>query len=37
MRMVVVLAGFPEPYVNVPFETRGHLVFDLLLIAVPRP
>jgi AbiEi antitoxin C-terminal domain len=23
MRMVVVLAGFPEPYVNIPFETAA--------------
>jgi hypothetical protein len=38
MRMVVVLAGFPEPYVNIPFESKaGTWVFDLLLFDVPRP
>ena len=41
LRMIVVLGGFPEPYVNVPFwagepaELIAHP--DLLLLHVPRP
>lgn len=41
LRMIVVLAGFPEPYVNVPYwagfppELVGHP--DLLLLDVPQP
>ncbi len=41
LRMIVILAGFPEPYVNVPFwagdpaELVAHP--DLLLIHVPVP
>ena len=38
MRMVVVLSGWPEPLVNVPFETReGTFVPDLTLLWVPQP
>lgn len=37
-RMVVVLAGFPQPLVNVPLETQqGVWHPDLVLVDVPRP